>query len=146
MIKNSDITLSVFFPAYFDEGNIGKVTTKAVKVLEEMQLKDYEVLIIEDCSPDNTAKVADELAAKFPKVTVKHHEKNMGYGATLKDGFTSAKLDYVFYTDGDNQFDMEELKKFVAMLPFTDIVVGYRKKKQYSLYRKFTSLCYNYLL
>ena len=146
MIKNSDITLSVFFPAYFDEGNIGKVTTKAVKVLEEMQLKDYEVLIIEDCSPDNTAKVADELAAKFPKVTVKHHEKNMGYGATLKDGFTSAKLDYVFYTDGDNQFDMEELKKFVAMLPFTAIVVGYRKKKQYSLYRKFTSLCYNYLL
>lgn len=145
-MNNSDLTLSVFFPAYYDEGNIEKVTTKAVKVLEELKLKDYEVFIIEDCSPDNTAAVADELAARYPKVWVKHHEKNMGYGATLKDGFTSAKMDYVFYTDGDNQFDMEELKKFVAVLPFTDMVVGYRKKKQYSLYRKFTSLCYNYLL
>lgn len=146
MMDNSNITLSVFFPAYYDEGNIGKVVRKAVRVLEELNLKDYEVLIIEDGSPDRTAEVADELAEEFEKVRVKHHEKNMGYGATLRDGFTSAKLDYVFYTDGDNQFDLEELKKFVALIPFADIIVGYRKKKQYSLYRKFTSLCYNYLL
>ena len=145
-MDNSNITLSVFFPAYYDEGNIGKVVGKAVQVLEELKLKDYEVLIIEDGSPDRTGEVADELAKEFKKVSVKHHEKNMGYGATLRDGFTSAKLDYVFYTDGDNQFDLEELKKFVALIPFSDIIVGYRKKKQYSLYRKFTSLCYNYLL
>jgi hypothetical protein len=55
-------------------------------------------------------------------------------------------MDYVFYTDGDNQFDLEELKKFVAMLPYCDIVVGYRKKKQYSTYRKITSFVYNLLL
>ncbi len=55
-------------------------------------------------------------------------------------------MNYVFYSDGDNQFDLEELKKFVALIPYSDIVVGYRKHKQYSLYRKFTSLCYNYLL
>ncbi len=145
-MDNSNITLSVFFPAYYDEGNIGKVVTKAVDVLESLSLKDYEVIIIEDGSPDRTGEIADELALKYEKVRVIHHEKNMGYGATLKDGFLNAKMDYVFYTDGDNQFDLEELKKFVAMIPFTDIVVGYRKKKQYSLYRKFTSLCYNYLL
>lgn len=145
-MDNSNITLSVFFPAYYDEGNIGKVVTKAVDVLESLSLKDYEVIIIEDGSPDRTCEIADELALKYEKVRVIHHENNMGYGATLKDGFLNAKMDYVFYTDGDNQFDLEELKKFVAMIPFTDIVVGYRKKKQYSLYRKFTSLCYNYLL
>ncbi|MBK9331768.1 MAG: glycosyltransferase family 2 protein [Ignavibacteria bacterium] len=146
MTDNSGISLSVFFPAYYDEKNIGKVVDAAVRVLEEMKLKDYEIIIIEDGSPDKTDEVADALALKYDKVTVIHHEKNMGYGATLKDGFLSAKLDYVFYTDGDNQFDLEELKKFVALLPFSDIVVGYRKHKQYSLYRKFTSLCYNYLL
>jgi glycosyltransferase involved in cell wall biosynthesis len=145
-MTNSELTLSVFFPAYFDEGNIGKVVDKAVEVLESLKLKDYEVIIIEDGSPDKTGEVADALAVKHEKVRVIHHVKNMGYGATLKDGFTSAKMDYVFYTDGDNQFDLNELKKFIAMLPFTDIVVGYRKKKQYSLYRKFTSLSYNYLL
>ncbi len=143
---NSQITLSVFFPAYYDEHNIGKVTGSAVKILEELKLKDYEVIIIEDGSPDRTGEVADKLAEEFPKVRVIHHAKNMGYGATLKDGFVNAKMDYVFYTDGDNQFNLEEIKKFVALIPFSDIVVGYRKHKQYSLYRKFTSLCYNYLL
>ncbi len=145
-MTNKDITLSVFFPAYYDEGNIDKVVTKAVEVLEELRLKDYEVTIIEDGSPDKTGEAADKLAEKFPKVKVIHHKKNMGYGATLYEGFNSAKMDYVFYTDGDNQFDLEELKKFVAMLPYCDIVVGYRKKKQYSTYRKITSFVYNLLL
>lgn len=146
MTDNSNITLSVFFPAYFDEKNIDKVVDSAVKVLEELKLKDYEIIIIEDGSPDKTAEVADNLAEKYPKVRVIHHKKNLGYGVTLRDGFVNARLDYVFYTDGDNQFDLEELKKFVALIPFSDIVVGYRKRKQYSFYRKFTSLCYNYLL
>jgi glycosyltransferase involved in cell wall biosynthesis len=146
LTDNSNISLSVFFPAYYDEKNIDKVVIRAVEVLEEMKLKDYEIIIVEDGSPDKTGEVADELAKKFKKVRVIHHEKNMGYGATLKDGFMNAKLDYVFYTDGDNQFDLNELKKFVALIPYSDMVIGYRKTKQYSLYRKFTSLCYNYLL
>jgi glycosyltransferase involved in cell wall biosynthesis len=146
MHDNSNISLTAFFPAYYDEKNIEKVVVSVIRVLEELKLKDYEVIIIEDGSPDKTGEVADMLAERFPKVRVIHHEKNMGYGATLRDGFMSAKMDYVFYSDGDNQFDMEELKKFVALLPFSDMVIGYRKKKQYSTYRKVTSLAYNYVL
>jgi len=146
MIDNSNITLSVFFPAYYDEKNISKVVTSAINVLNELRLKEYEVIIIEDGSPDKTGEVADMLADKYDKVRVIHHEKNMGYGATLRDGFLSAKLDYVFYTDGDNQFDLNEIKKFVALIPFTDMVIGYRKRKQYSTYRKITSLVYNFVL
>ena len=145
-ITNGDIRLSVFFPAYYDEKNIGKVVDKAVEVLEELKLKDYEITIIEDGSPDNTAEAADKLAEQYPKVKVIHHEKNKGYGATLWEGFTTAKFEYVFYTDGDNQFDLDELKKFVALVPYTDMVVGYRKKKQYSPYRKLTSFVYNNIL
>ena len=146
MITNKDITLSVFFPAYYDEKNIGKVVDKAVEVCESLSLKDYEINIIEDGSPDRTGEVADELARKYPKVRVTHHEKNMGYGSTLWDGFKNAKFDYVFYTDGDNQFDLDELKKFVSLIPYSDIVVGSRKKKQYSKYRKLTSFVYNVIL
>lgn len=146
MSDNSNISLSVFFPAYYDEKNIEKVVVAAINVLEELKLKDYEVIIIEDGSPDKTGEVADKLAEKFSKVRVIHHAKNMGYGATLKDGFLNAKLDYVFYSDGDNQFDLNELKKFVALIPYSDMVIGYRKKKQYSTYRKVTSLAYNFLL
>ena len=146
MSDNSQITLSVFFPAYYDEKNIDKVVVSAIKVLDELKLKDYEITIIEDGSPDRTGEVADKLAEKYEKVSVIHHKKNMGYGATLRDGFMNAKLDYVFYSDGDNQFDMNDLKKFVALLPYSDMVIGYRKKKQYSTYRKVTSLAYNFLL
>lgn len=146
MTTNKDITLSVFFPAYYDEKNIDKVVLKAVAVLEEIGLKDYEITIIEDGSPDNTGAVADKLAAEHPKVHVVHHKRNMGYGATLWEGFTTAKMDYVFYTDGDNQFDLDELKKFVALIPYADMVVGFRKKKQYSTYRKITSFVYNLIL
>jgi glycosyltransferase involved in cell wall biosynthesis len=141
-----NITLSVFFPAYYDENNISKVVDSAVTVLNQINIKDYEITVIEDGSPDNTGQVADELARKYEKVKVIHHQKNMGYGATLYEGFRNAKFDYVFYTDGDNQFNLEELKKFVALIPYSDIVIGYRKKKQYSLYRKITSITYNFAL
>ncbi|HBE90437.1 MAG: hypothetical protein A3E37_02700 [Candidatus Andersenbacteria bacterium RIFCSPHIGHO2_12_FULL_46_9] len=136
--------LSVFFPAYFDEGNIGKVVTSTVKVLEKLGLDDYEIVIVEDGSPDKTAEVADELARRYNKVRVVHHPENLGYGATLNDGFKSARYDWVFYTDGDDQFDVNELPKLIEQLSQADLAVGYRIKKQYSAFRRFTSWCYNW--
>ncbi len=140
------ITLSVFFPAYYDEKNIGKVVDQAVAVLDDIGPRDYEVIIVEDGSPDRTGEVADELAAKHAKVRVIHHEQNLGYGMALRSGFQAARMEYVFYSDGDNQYDLSELKKFVALLPFTDIVSGFRIRKQYSTYRKITSFTYNLIL
>jgi glycosyltransferase involved in cell wall biosynthesis len=141
-----NISLSVFFPAYYDEHNIPKVVKGTLTVLEELGIGEYEITIIEDGSPDRTGEVADRLAAEHEHVRVIHHEKNLGYGATLREGFLTARMDYVFYTDGDNQFDMAELKKFIALIPYTDIVSGFRIKKQYSLYRRFTSFVYNLVL
>lgn len=146
MIDPATFSLSVFFPAYYDEKNIAKVTEGALKAIGELGIRTYEVIIVEDGSPDRTGEVADELAARHPNVRVIHHQKNRGYGAALKTGFTSARYDWVFYTDGDNQFDLQELKKFVALTPYTDIVAGFRINKQYSAYRKLTSSVYNALL
>ncbi len=140
------IRLSIFFPAYYDEHNIPKVVEGALRVVGEMGITEYEIIIVEDGSPDRTGEVADELAARHERVRVIHHETNQGYGAALRTGFLAAKYDYVFYTDGDNQFDLDELKKFVALAPYTDIVAGYRVKKQYSRYRRFTSWVYNMIL
>ncbi|HEX7879938.1 MAG TPA: glycosyltransferase family 2 protein [Candidatus Eisenbacteria bacterium] len=145
-IDPKTFSLSVFFPAYYDEKNIGKVTEGVLKAVREMGIETYEITIVEDGSPDRTGEVADELAAKHPNVRVIHHPKNLGYGAALKTGFTSARHEWVFYTDGDNQFDLSELKKFVALTPYTDIVAGFRINKQYSAWRKFTSFIYNLVL
>jgi glycosyltransferase involved in cell wall biosynthesis len=141
------LSLSVFFPAYNDEGNIGKVAGAAVEVLEELGC-DYEVIIVHDGSPDRTGEVADGLARRHSKVRVIHHEKNLGYGAALKTGFTNARHEYVFYTDGDNQFDVGEMRKFVALTraDLSDLVIGFRNRKQYTLYRKVVSFTYNLVL
>jgi glycosyltransferase involved in cell wall biosynthesis len=140
------LSLSLFFPAYYDEANIPKVVESALRVVGELGIDDYEVIIVEDGSPDRTGEVADELAARHPRVRVVHHPENLGYGMALRTGFREAAKDYVFYTDGDNQFDLAELKKFVALTPYTDIVSGFRVKKQYSTYRKLTSFVYNLIL
>ncbi len=107
---------------------------------------EYEVIIVNDGSSDDTGKVADELARLHPRVRVIHHERNRGYGAALKTGFMSAKNDYIFYTDGDGQFDVRELKKFVALIGLSDLVVGFRIRKRYTLYRNITSFTYNLIL
>jgi hypothetical protein len=63
----------------------------------------------------------------------------------IVEGFTTASFEYAFYTDGDNQFDLEELRKFVALIPYNDMVIGYRKKTIFNL-RKLTSFVYNFIL
>ena len=144
--RPQDISLSLFFPAYCEENNIAKMVHKVMAVLAEVPLKDFEVIIVDDGSPDRTGAVADELAAQYPQVRVIHHEKNLGYGLALRSGFKAARMDYVFYSDGDNQYDLEELPKFIALVPFTDLVSGFRIRKQYSTYRKITSFTYNLFL
>jgi glycosyltransferase involved in cell wall biosynthesis len=137
--------LSVFFPAYNEQDTIDKLTEATLKVLEEMG-GAYEIIIVNDGSSDSTGKVSDKLARRHPRVQVIHHERNLGYGAALKTGFTSAKNDYIFYTDGDYQFDIRELKKLVALIGLSDLVVGFRIRKRYPPYRNLTSSVYNLVL
>lgn len=145
-------TLSVFFPAYLDEDNITHVVNDAIQVLnslkKEADLEEYEIIVINDGSPDKTGEIIDSLPSKYPEVKIKpvHHEQNMGYGAALKTGFKNASYEYVFYSDGDYQFDLSELKKIYALIPFSDIVAGFRIEKKCSNFKKLTSLIYNLLL
>lgn len=137
--------ISLFFPAYYDEHNIGRVVADTLEVLGRVGVP-FDITLIHDASPDGTGAACDRLAAEHPAVRVIHHEKNQGYGATLKEGFYQAEREWVFYSDGDYQYDLADLEKFWALTPYTDGVVGFRIRKQYSPYRKFTSFCYNVVL
>ncbi len=88
--------LSVFFPVYNDEKTVERVTLKAIKALEKYANK-FEVIIINDCSPDNSGAIADKLAAQFNFVKVIHHERNLGYGAALKTGFKHAQYEFICF-------------------------------------------------
>ena len=102
--------VSVFFPVYNDERTVERVTEKAIAVLEEIA-QEYEVIIVDDGSPDRSGQLADELARKHPCVSVIHHPRNMGYGAAIKSGLAKARYEWICFTDGDDEYDLFDLRK-----------------------------------
>lgn len=140
-------SISFFCPAYNDEENLPVLIPKAIKTFKKIA-SQFEIVIIEDGSPDKTGEVADNLSKKYsPYVRVIHHKKNKGYGATLKDGFSKAnRYAYVCYTDGDLQFDVSEYEKLVPYLKNYDAVIGYRKKRSLSRQRLLQTTVYNFLV
>lgn len=139
-------SVSFFCPTYKDEDSIIHVVEKA-SVLLPMLADRYEIVIIEDGSPDNTSRVVDELAEKHCCVRVIHHPTNLGYGAAIRSGFINThSYDYICYTDGDNQYDVADIATMVPLLDEHDMVVSYRLNKSYGHYRMFMSNVYNLLV
>ncbi len=147
-MENSDFILSeisFFCPAYHDEENLPKLIPVVFDFLKKIS-KEFEIIIIEDGSPDRTGEVADSLAKQYPCIRVIHHPRNMGYGATLRDGFINTRYEYVMYTDGDYQYDIREFEPYLYLLENADILSGYVKKKAVTLSRKIQSRIYNSLI
>ncbi len=118
-------SLSVFLPAYNEEDSIAITVENVVKVLKDLKI-EWEVLVINDGSKDQTAEVVKELGKKYPNVKLVNHEVNKGYGRALKTGFSSARYPWVAFVDSDGQFDFEEIKKLIAKTDEADVILGYR--------------------
>ena len=128
-------SLSIFFPAYNDAGTIASLALIAHMTARTLT-DDYEVIVVEDGSPDHTGALLDEMALAFPWLKVVHHQKNRGYGGALRSGFATATKDLVFYTDGDAQYDPRELARlWEALTPETDFVNGYKIGRSDPLHR-----------
>jgi glycosyltransferase involved in cell wall biosynthesis len=128
--------LSVFFPAYNDAGTIASLVITAIKVASTLT-DDFEVIVINDCSQDDTAKILDELTRLYPdRVRVVHHATNRGYGGALRSGFAAATKDLVFYTDGDAQYDPAEVTLlWEKMSDDVDWVNGWKISRSDPLHR-----------
>jgi glycosyltransferase involved in cell wall biosynthesis len=137
--------LTVFFPVYKDENTIEIVTNKAIAVCRDIA-NEFEIIIIDDCSPDRSGAIADQLAQKYPNVKVIHHPTNMGYGMALKTGFANSKYEWICFTDGDDEYDLNDLRKIIKLKEFYDLIITFRYKKIYSNKRIFISYCYNTIL
>lgn len=138
-------SMSVFFPAYNDEGSIAQMVTTALGLLPRFA-DDYEVIVVNDGSSDGTAAVLDTLAKKHSKLKIVHHQRNRGYGGALRSGFLEASKDLVFYTDGDAQYDVREIEKLVPLMTEgVDVVNGYKIKRSDSKRRKLLGAMYKFL-
>ena len=141
----SAISISVFFPCYNEQDNVARTTKQALDVLNRLGV-DFEAIIVNDGSADNTGRIADELADQHARVRVIHHPTNLGYGAALRSGFAAASKDLVFYTDGDGQFDINEMPDLLPLVHQYDIVSCYRSKRHDNLIRKINAWCWNRLV
>lgn len=121
-------SISVFFPCYNEEKNVEETVRKSREVLP-MIADDFEIILVNDGSRDKTAEVANRLAAQDPRVKVVHHRVNRGYGGAVRSGFEAASKEWVFFSDGDLQFDLNELKDFVPHTGQHDAVIGYRIRR-----------------
>ncbi len=137
--------ISAFFPAYNDGGTIASMVLSAILVLEKLT-KDYEVIVVNDGSYDYTREILGELEARYDRVRVVHHEKNKGYGGALRTGFSEASKEFVFYTDGDAQYDVRDLPAlWEQMKDSVDMVQGYKIGRSDPLHRVIIGRIYHWM-
>ena len=139
--------LSMFFAAYNDGGTIASLVISAVKVAGSLT-PDFEVIVVNDGSSDDTAKILDELTKLYPEhLRVVHHPKNRGYGGALRSGFATASKDLVFYTDGDGQYDPAEVTVLWNMLrDDVDWVNGWKISRADPLHRIIIGRIYHHMV
>jgi glycosyltransferase involved in cell wall biosynthesis len=144
-VKNKFKSLSVFFPAYNDAPSLPELIAKTFAVLRE-HVADYEVIVVNDGSQDNTGEVLEALRSQHePYMRVVTHEQNRGYGGALRTGFASATREVVFYTDGDGQYDVSELPRLLELMtPGTGLVNGYKLERHDPAHRVWIGNVYNF--
>ena len=145
MIKPRALTsISFFFPCYNEALNVGTLIEQAVKVGEDYGV-DYEVVVVDDGSRDNSAEIVRNWSKKNPKVRLVQHPHNLGYGAALRTGLESCQKDLVFLTDGDNQFHIGDIEKLFSKIDSCDVVTGYRIQRQDKFHRRLKGMVWKWL-
>jgi putative flippase GtrA len=128
-------SLSVVLPAYNEEHVIATTLADVLSVLHR-QVRDFEVIVVNDGSTDRTGAIVEAIAASDARVRLVTHATNQGYGAALADGFAVASRELTFFMDSDGQFDIRDLARLFLFIDEYDAVIGYRIDRQDSWLRK----------
>jgi glycosyltransferase involved in cell wall biosynthesis len=139
-------SISAVFPAYNDGGTIATMILTASMAMRQIT-DDYEVIVTDDSSHDYTYQILEEMAKQYSFLHIFRHDTNQGYGSALRTGFSAATKDWIFYTDGDAQYNPLELTRLAeALHKDIDVVNGYKISRHDSLLRKITGKLYYYLV
>jgi glycosyltransferase involved in cell wall biosynthesis len=139
--------ISIFFPAYNEEGNIKRVIEDAASFLKA-NANEYEIMVVlYEGSTDNTINITKELMKKDNRVRLIIQPKDKkGVGYAIRMGFEASRYPHIFYTDADNQFELSEFSKFLPYLGDCDIVAGFRLNREQPFARIMTSHVYNLIV
>jgi glycosyltransferase involved in cell wall biosynthesis len=141
-------SVSLVIPMYNEELNIEHAVAAAVESLTKYS-DDYEIVIVDDASTDDSPAIVARLARENPRIRVITHEKNRKLGATLRTGFAATTKDLVFYMDADIPFDPDVLGRAIRALQVTgaDMIAAYRHDRTMEgAKRAVYTLLYNWLI
>jgi glycosyltransferase involved in cell wall biosynthesis len=140
-------SLTIFYPCYNDGGTIATMIIRAMQVAPTLT-DDFEVLVINDGSMDDSALVLNEMLRMYPqRLRVVHNLRPSGYGGVLRKGFSLSSKDWIFYTDGDAQYDPRQVALLAeSVRDGIDVVNGYKIKRRDPLHRIWIGLAYQYFV
>ncbi len=138
-------SLTIAMPAYNEAENIPAMIEEVTRVIATLT-HDFEVIVVDDGSRDETAHVIGQMAQQFPQVRLVRHEVNRGYGTAVWSGLTNATKELIFFTDADRQFDINEITKLLAQVPYADLVVGHRAPRRDPFMRRLNGHGWSWLV
>lgn len=139
-------TLTAIVPALNEQGNIEGTIEGIVPVLEKY-FQDYEVLIFNDCSTDQTGVLAEKLASKNKNIKVIHNPNTMGLGYNYKKGVEIATKDYIIMIPGDNEITSNSFENMFKKLGEKEIIIPYTVNVEIRpLERRLLSKTYTWLV
>ena len=123
-------SLSVTLPAYNEEASIADTVARVIEAAGDVPA--LEVIVVDDGSSDDTAGIVRGLAAHDSRIRLVQHTQNQGYGAAVHSGLSVGveTSKWVFFTDGDGQFDLTELPKLTEYALGADLVIGIRRPRR----------------
>ena len=142
---NNPKSISLVFPLYRDKSTVKTMISKSLKILKKTK-KKFEIIIIDDGCPENSGKIAQSYAKKYPYVKIFFHKKNLGYGAAIKTGIKQSKYECIFLIDGDNEYNVNDLPRMLKKFKNNDLVITYRYKNKNKIKRIFISYVYNLII
>jgi glycosyltransferase involved in cell wall biosynthesis len=117
---------SIIVPGYNEEHAIEDTITQIREVMQAAGERNYELVVVNDCSTDGTGAVLDRIKQADPSLVVVHHERNRGYGAALKSGIRASHGELVAITDADGTYPNDRLPDLLKLCAEADMVVGAR--------------------
>ena len=120
------MNVSIIIPCYNEARSIISTLNRLQKILKKTKLK-YEIIVIDDASSDSSKELIKKFKNKFFRLI--EHERNLGYGASLKDGIKIAKYEWICITDADGTYPIEDIPRLANYTSRYDMVIGARVGK-----------------
>ena len=129
--------LSVVTTSFNSKKTIEKFINRILHTIQNLKILNYEIIVVDDGSEDNTSTILEKLKKKYKKIKIIELLKNFGHHKALMTGLLESKGDYIFLLDSDLEENPENLKNFFAEIKKYDFVYGVQQKRKVGIFSNF---------